>query len=400
MRTSNKIVLAAAGAGVVAMVAWALRPLPIAVETAQAMRGIYEQTVSDDGKTRARDRYTITAPLAGRVERIRLRAGDPVRRGDEVAVLTPAAPAFFDARTEKELRARLGAAEAQQQRATAEAKRVAALRDQARIDLERQKKLRDEGFVSPAALDQATLQLQTQERALEGARFAEEASRHELEQARAAVGFTRGTESGSAWSVRSPVSGSVLRVQQESEGAVAVGAPLLEIADPRSLEAVIDVLSQESVAIRPGMAARVELGRGVEPLAARVRLVEPAAFTKVSALGVEEQRVNVVLDFADSLDRVQTIGDGFRVDAHIVTHRLENALKVPVGALFRDGGGWAVFAVDANRAVKRAVKAPMRNGVEAVVAEGLEAGDVVIVYPSDKLADGSRVEVLGKSSRQ
>ena len=394
MKTSNKIALATAGVALAATVIWALRPMPVVVETARVVRGPYEQAVSDDGKTRARDRYVIAAPLAGRVERIRLRAGDAVHRGDEVAILSPVAPAFFDARAEKELRARLGAAEAQQQRAAAEARRVGGLRDQARIDLERQKKLRDEGFISPAALEQAVLQLQTQERALEGAKFAEEASRHELEQARAAMGFYRGSDSGAAaWAVRSPVSGSVLRVLQESEGVVALGAPLLEIADPRSLEAVVDILSQESVAIRPGMAARIELGRDVAPLAARVRLVEPAAFTKVSALGVEEQRVNVVLDFADPLDRVQTIGDGFRVDARIVTHRVEDGLKVPVGALFRDGTGWAVFAVDGNRAAKRAVTVPMRNGVEALVAAGLAAGDVVIVYPSDKLADGSRIEV-------
>ncbi|MGE5094725.1 MAG: efflux RND transporter periplasmic adaptor subunit, partial [Betaproteobacteria bacterium] len=275
----------------------------------------------------------------------------------------------------------------------AEAKRVTVRRDQARIDLARQKRLQGEGFISPAALEQATLALQTEDRALEGAQFAEEASRHELEQARVAMGFYRGTESGSTWAVRSPVSGSVLRVVQESEGVVAVGVALLEVADPRSLEAVVDVLSQESVAIRPGMAARIELGRGVAPLGARVRLVEPAAFTKVSALGVEEQRVNVVLDFVEPLDRVQTVGDGFRVDAHIVTHRLDDALKVPVGAIFRDGAGWAVFVVDGKRAIKRPVEVAMRNGVEAVIAKGLAAGDTVIVYPSDKVADGSRIEV-------
>ena len=391
MKTSNKIALGAAGIAVAAIVAWALQPVPIAVETASVVRGPYEQIVSDDGKTRARDRYAIAAPLAGRVERIRLRAGDAVKRGDEVAVLTPSAPAFFDARAEKELRARLGAAEAQQRRASAEVRRVTALRDQARVDLDRQRKLRDEGFISPAALDQAALQLQTQERALDGAAFAEEASRHDLEQARAALGFYRGAESGAAWTVRSPVSGSVLRVLQESEGVVALGAPLLEIADPRSLEGVVDILSQESVAIRPGMAARIELGRDVAPLAARVRLVEPAAFTKVSALGVEEQRVNVILDFAEPLDRVQTVGDGFRIDAHIVTHRLEDALKVPVGALFRDGAGWAVFVVDGGRAAKRSVKVAMRNGLEAVVTEGVATGETVVVYPPDKLADGSRI---------
>jgi HlyD family secretion protein len=392
MKTSNRIALAAVAIGIAGVVAWALRPVPVLVETSRAVRGPYEQIVSDDGKTRVRDRYTITAPLAGRIERIRLRAGDVVTRGEEVAVLTPALPALHDARTERELRARLGAVEAQHQRAAAEVKRVTVRRDQARVDLARQKKLQGEGFISPAALEQASLALQIEDRALEAAQFAEESGRHELEQARVALGMYRGSEAGTAWAVRSPVSGRVLRIVQESEAVVAVGAPLLDVADPRNMEAVVDIASQDSVAIRPGMAARIELGRGVAPLAARVRLVEPAAFTKVSALGVEEQRVNVVLDFAEPLDRVQAIGDAFRVDAHIVTQRLDDALKVPVGALFRDGAGWAVFVAEGTRASKRPVEVAMRNGVEAVVTSGIAAGDTVVVYPSDKLAHGVRIE--------
>ncbi len=228
---------------------------------------------------------------------------------------------------------------------------------------------------------------------MEAARHAEDAAGHDLAQARAALVRYRSGEPGAQWEVTSPVAGAVLKVIQKSESPVALGAPLLEIADARSLEAVVDVLSQDSVAIRPGMAARLELGQGVAPLAARVRLVEPAAFTKVSALGVEEQRVNVILDFAEPLDRIQTIGDAFRVEAHIVTHREESATKVPVGALFRDGDGWAVFVAEGDRAVKRAVKVPRRNGAEAMVEDGLKAGDRVVVYPSDALRDGSRLEV-------
>jgi HlyD family secretion protein len=189
------------------------------------------------------------------------------------------------------------------------------------------------------------------------------------------------------------VAGVVLRVVQKSEGPVALGAPLLEVANPRTLEAIVDVLSQEAVAVRPGMPARLELGQGVAPLAARVRLVEPAAFTKVSALGVEEQRVNVVLDFAEPLDKIQTIGDGFRVEAHIVVYRADHAVKVPVGALFRDGAGWAAFVVDGERAHKRALKLARRNNLEAMIEEGLQPGDRVVVYPSDALKDGSRVEI-------
>jgi HlyD family secretion protein len=292
----------------------------------------------------------------------------------------------------RELQARVGAAEAQQLRAKAEVARVMAQRDQAQADYERQAKLHKEGFISATAREQAELALRTAERTAEAGRFAEDAAGHELNQARAALARYKSGDAGARWEVTSPVKGSVLKVVQESEGAVALGAPLLELADARSLEIVVDVLSQESVAIRPGMGARIELGRGVAPLAARVRLVEPAAFTKISALGVEEQRVNVVLDFAEPLDKIQTIGDAFRVDAAIVTQRVEDAVKVPVGALFRDGAGWAAFVVENGRAVKRAVKAPLRNGAEALVEEGLKPGERVVVYPSDALRDGSRIQ--------
>jgi HlyD family secretion protein len=391
MKKRNKIVLAALIAAVLALSVWALRPRPIAGELASVTQGPFEQTVSDDGKTRVRDHYVIAAPLAGRVDRVQLQAGDAVKQGQVVALLAPTAPAFLDARAARELQERIGAAEAQFARTRAESLKVQAQRDQARADLERQTKLSREGFVSPTALEQAGLAMKTMERAVEAARFAEDAAGHDYAQAKAALARYRSGAPGPKWEVTSPVAGSVLKVAHKSEGPVALGAPLLEIADARSLEAVVDVLSQEAVAIRPGMPARLELGQGVAPLAARVRLVEPAAFTKISALGVEEQRVNVVLDFAEPLDRVQTLGDGFRVEAHIVVHQEKDVAKVPVGALFRDGEGWAVFVAEEGRARKRAVKVPRRNGVEAVVQEGLRTGERVVVYPSDALKDGARL---------
>jgi len=391
MTRRNRTALVVALLALAALAAWALRPQPIAVETAAVARGAFEQTVSDDGRTRVRERYVVSAPLAGRVERIDLEAGDPVKQGQAVAQLTPTAPAFLDARTARELQERIGAAEAQAARARAETQKAIAQRSQARADLDRQAKLATEGFVSANAREQAALALQVAERAVQAARFAEEAARHELEQTRAALRRYESGALGPRWEVTSPVQGSVLKVVQKSEGPVALGAPLLELGDPRSLEAVVDVLSQDAVAIRPGMPARLELGSGVPPLAARVRLVEPAAFTKVSALGVEEQRVNVILDFVEPIDNVQTIGDGFRVEASIVTYRQDDALKVPVGALFREGDGWAVFVAEGARAHKRAVKVPRRNGAEALVEAGLEPGERVIVYPSDALKDGSRL---------
>jgi len=401
MKTRNKIALGVAILAVAGAVAWALRPQPFAVETAQVTSGTFERTVSDDGKTRVRERYVVSAPLAGRVERIRLKAGDAVQAGQPVAVLKPAAPAFLDARTARELEARVGAAEAQHARARAEVARTLAQRDQAQSDLDRQIKLARDGFVSATAREQADLALRIAQRTLEAANFAEDAAGHEVQQARASLVRYRAESSAriptaTAWEVTAPVAGRVLRVVQESEGPVVSGAQLIEIADPRSLEAVVDVLSQESVSIRPGMPARVDLGQGVTPLAARVRLIEPAAFTKISALGVEEQRVNVVLDFDEPLDRIQTIGDGFRVEAVIVTHRVDDAIKVPVGAVFRDGEGWAVFAVESGRAVKRAVNIPLRNAAVALIEKGLKPGETVIVYAPDALRDGARVSLRTK----
>ncbi len=391
MTTRNKILLALALLALAALVAWALQPQPVAVETAAVTRGAFELTVAEDGKTRVRDRYVIAAPLAGRVARIRLEPGDPVRLGQVVAQLTPTAPAFLDARSAREVQERVGAAQAQLARARAETLKVLAQRDQARADLERQAKLAAGGFVSPTAREQAALALRTAERSVEAARFAEEAAGHDLAQARAALARYKSGDPTAKWEVTSPVNGSVLKVVQKSESPVALGAPLLEVADARSLEAVVDVLSQDAVAIRPGMAARVELGQGVAPLRALVRLVEPAAFTKVSALGVEEQRVNVVLDFPGPLDSVWTIGDGFRVEARIVTLRIEDAVKAPVGALFRDGAGWAVFVAEGERAARRAVTVAHRNGLEAMVEAGLKPGERVIVYPSDALRDGALI---------
>jgi HlyD family secretion protein len=391
MKRYNKIALAAGVVALAGLVAWALQPRPVTVETALVTRGVFEQTVSDDGRTRVRDRYVVSAPLAGRIERIVLKAGDTVKAGEVVALLRPTAPAFLDVRTERELQERIGMAEAQLLRARTEVARVSAQRDQALSDLDRATRLYREGFVSATAREQAQLALKVADKTVEAAKFGVEAARHEREQARAALVRYRSGTPGARWEVSAPVTGAVLKVVQESEGPVALGAPLIELADLGSMEAIVEVLSQEAVSIQPGMAARVELGTGVPPLAARVRLIEPAAFTKISALGVEEQRVNVVLDFAEPLDRIKTLGDAFRVDADIVTHSVRDAVTVPVGALFREGEGWAVFVVANGRAVKRAVKVPRRNGVIALVEDGLKAGEKVVVYPSDSLKDGARV---------
>lgn len=398
MKTRTKVVTGIGGLAVAALIVWALQPQPIAVELAAVTKGVFEQSISEDGKTRVRDRYVVSAPLAGRVQRITLKAGDNVDEGQVVAVLTPTIPPFLDARAESEIIERVGAAEAQRLRVNAELKKTQAQLTQVAADRDRTVKLAQQGFVSAAAREQAELAVRTAERAVDAASFTEHAARHDESQARAALARYRAESAGKVsrsvrWHVRSPIGGSVLKIIQESEGVVALGAPLVEIADPRSLEAAVDVLSQDAINLIPGMEARVELGPEAPRLAARIRKVEPAAFTKVSALGIEEQRVNVVLDFAEPLERVRTIGDGFRVDAQVVTFRSPAAVKVPVAALFRNGAQWCVFVIEANRARQQAVTVSRRNATEAVIDQGLDPGAQVVIYPSEALRDGARVVV-------
>jgi HlyD family secretion protein len=375
----------------------AFRPAPLRVEVADVRTAPFERVVEEDGKTRVRERYVISAPLAGRLARIQLKAGDDVRAGGVVAVLWPSAPAMIDTRTHGELSERVGAAAAAVDQARANVAREEAALGKAEIDLARQKKLQGEGFLSPSVLDQAELAVRVQSKALDAARFAREGAVHDLAQARAAL--LRAQEGaairrpGSAWQITSPVDGRVLRVLQESEAAVAIGAPLIELANADDLEIVVDVLSTDATQIPAGAPVRIEAGPGLA-LQGRVRRVEPSAYTKVSALGVEEQRVNVVIDFDGAAAPDRRIGDGFRVDVRIVTFARSDATVVPVSALFRRDGEWAVFVDDGGRARLRSVKVGGRNAQVAWIEEGVRAGDRVIVYPSDSLQDGRRVEVV------
>jgi HlyD family secretion protein len=374
----------------------AFRPAPLRVEAAEARTAAFERVVEEDGKTRVRERYVVSAPLAGRLARIQLKAGDDVRAGGVVAVLWPSAPAMIDTRTYGELTERVGTAAAAVEQARANVAREEAALRKTEIDLARQEKLKGEGFVSPSVLDQAELAVRVQSKALEAARFAREGALHDLAQARAAL--LRAQEGatvkrpGSAWQITSPVDGRVLRVLQESEAAVAIGAPLIEVANADDLEIVVDVLSTDAIQIPTGAAVRIDAGAGMV-LQGRVRRVEPSAFTKVSALGVEEQRVNVLIDFDGANAQVRGVGDGYRVDVRIVTFDRADATVVPVSALFRRDGEWAVFVLDGNRARLRSVKVGGRNSQVAWIEEGVRPGERVIAYPSDSVQDGRRVEV-------
>lgn len=375
----------------------AFRPQPALVEVAEVMRGHFEQVIEDDGKTRVRERYVVSAPLAGKLQRITLKVGDAVTAGMVLAAIDPSSPALLDVRTERELTERVGAAEATRLRAAATVERARAALDKSRSDLERTRKLAAQGFVSAAQLEQVEFETKINLRELEAARYADHAAAHDVAVARAALlqvrEGTAGKPSGRRWEVRTPVAGQVLKVVQESEATVAVGAPLLEVGQPAELEVVVDVLSTDAVQIKPGAPVRLLRWGRVEPLEGRVRRVEPAAFTKVSALGVEEQRVNVVIDLTSPAEKWQSLGDGYKVDASIIVASLDNVIKVPVSALFRDGGQWAVFTVVNGKAARRVVQLGRRGGLEAVVEKGLQPGEKVIVHPGDSVRDGLRIKV-------
>lgn len=375
----------------------AFMPRPVSVETAPVTRGAFEQTIDEDGKTRVRQRYTVSAPVAGTLQRIQLKAGDRVTQGMLLATLAPSAPPLLDLRAERELTERVAATQATQRRATAQVARAQAVRDQAQTDVQRTRQLADRGLVSRSQLEQADLAFTTASRELEAARQAEQAAQHDVAVAQAALWQLRGAVAGAPeaqklWQITSPVQGHVLRVLQESAGVVAAGTPLLEIANAADLEVVVDVLTTDAVQMHPGTPVRIERWGLDQPLAGRVRLIEPGAFTKVSALGVEEQRVNVIIDLVSPFTEWQTLGDNYRIDARILVYSRDGVLKVPTSALFREHQQWMVFVVNDARVHRRAVQLGRRNAVAAVVEAGLVEGDQVIVYPSDAVRDGIRVK--------
>ncbi len=397
MRLGKRIAAWAAGLLALALLAWAFWPSPVAVETGAVVRAPLEVTVGGEGQTRVRDRYVVSAPVAGLVPRITLDAGDPVERGQPLAVVEPAVPPLLDVRSREEQVARVRAAEAMRDRADAKVAQAETAFRLAERELARRRPLAAEGLIPATELDAAEAEAASRARELDAARSEARSARFDLERERAALMGVGADQSSSARTtvgrveVRSPVAGRVLRVVQESAAVVPAGTPLVEVGDPRDLEVVVDLLSTDAVAVRPGAEGWIEGWGGGTPLPVRVRLVEPSGFTKVSALGVEEQRVNVILDFAGPADGQAALGDGYRVDVRIVVWARPDVLQVPVAALFRDGDGWATFVVEDGRARRRAVQVGHRTERAAEVLSGLDEGETVILYPGDRVEEGGRV---------
>lgn len=380
------IILLAAAAGLT----WAFWPRPLAVETDVIETRDITVTVEEEGKGRIREVFTVSAPITGQVLRNNLHPGDKVVKDETVVVsIRPAAPGLLDARLKRVAEAAAASARASVGLAQAEVKQAEAQLTFTQTELERAERLSRQGTISDRALDKARLDVATAAAALDSAKASLTVRERELQRAEAALIENEASEGPCCTEIKAPVTGRILRVLTESEQVVQAGTPLIEIGDPSDIEIVAEVLSRDAVEIRPGASAVID-NWGGPPLEATVRRVDPSAITKVSALGIEEQRVPVILDLADS-PQAEQLGDGFRVVARITVWEGKGRVAVPISALFRQGGAWAVYAVANGRAELRLVELGRRNAAFSEVTSGLAAGDVVVIHPSDQMADGLSV---------
>lgn len=373
---------------VTAAIVWALRPRPIAADTIEVTRGALTATVGGEGRTRVAKLYVIAAPVDGRLQRIGVRAGDPVSADAVVAQIQPVAPRPLDARSRAEARASVEAARASLARAQAMEREARVAVEHADNELARSTKLLEKGAIAAAEAEHAGHESEIRHRALEAARATVGEARATLARATAVV-TPAGTPGDAPVQVTSPIAGQILRVSRESAGPVAAGKPLVEVGDITRLEIRAELLSSDAASVRAGAAATITGWGGRRALPARVRLVEPAAFTKISALGLEEQRVHVVLDLVDPLPA--GLGHDYRVDVSIETWSGKDVLRVPSTALFRAGERWAVFVVREGRARVTIVDPGETDGTHTVISQGVAEGDVVIVQPTDAIEDGARV---------
>lgn len=382
---------------VLVLLVLAFRPQPVAADFAEVIQGPMQVTVRDEGRTRVRDEYVVSAPVGGRLLRIDYKAGAEMQAGDTVARIVPGAPSFLDARAHAEARAGVQSAAAALAAAQSELERAEAQERFARTELERVTEMHARELIAVETYDRARLQLRVAESALSSARESVRMREADLDAARIRLTQPGGQGSDTAIvDVVAPVSGRVLRVAKESESVIAAGAEIISLGDPDNLEVVVEMLSTDAVLVRPGAEVIIQnWGRENDPLRGRVRLVEPYGFLKISALGVEEQRVNVIVDFTQSREEWSSLGHGYRVEAAIVTWEADDVVQAPVASLFRSGGQWAVFRVVDDTAHLAPVEVGRDNGRTAQILSGLSAGDTVVLYPGETLSDGTGVRRRG-----
>ncbi|MCO6454108.1 MAG: HlyD family efflux transporter periplasmic adaptor subunit [Pirellulaceae bacterium] len=382
--------------GLAALLAYGFWPVPVEVEVAQADRGSLVVTVDDDGKTRIREKYVVSAPVGGKLFRIDLEEGDAVEHGVTVlARIEPGDPALLDARAEAEALARVQASEAGVRQADASLLRASEAHHLALNELTRARQLIQARSISTSEFDEREHQERMAQADLKSAEFGVAVANFELELTKAALIRSRPGTAGEpppgTLTITSPIDGQVLRVLQENAGVVTPGAALIEIGDPHDLEMEIDVLSTDAVRIQPGAQVLVEHWGGGQTLEGAVRMVEPSAFLKISALGVEEQRVNVIADFTSPYEQRRTLGDGYRIEARIVVDQAQDVVKVPVGTLFHQRGQWHVYRIARGHAELQPVEIGISDGRETEIIQGLSAGDQLVVYPTDQVRSGVRV---------
>jgi HlyD family secretion protein len=396
MTAKRNLVLILVGLAILAALVAAFMPRPVAVDVATAYRGDFTVTVEEEGKTRVIDRFVVSAPVAGFARRGELDVGDQVERGDRLMSLEPLRSDVLDPRSRAEAEARVAAAQASLLAAEQNATAARADSEFAASELRRKERLRDDRTISEEELDRAESQARAAAATLRSAEFAVDVAGHELEAARTALKFSAASgelEAPEMVAINAPVSGRVLAVIRESEGVVTAGQSLVEIGDPEALEVEVDVLSMDAVRIDVGTPVRFVRWGGDDPLEGVVRVVEPAGFTKISALGVEEQRVLVISDITSAREEWRRLGDGYRVEARFVLWEGSDILQVPTSAVFRRGDGWAVYVIEDGRAVVRAVTPGRRTGLAVQIEDGLSEGDEVVIHPSDDVEDGVRIRI-------
>ena len=378
------------------VLAWLFRPQPVAVDLGTVERAPLQVTVSDEGEARVRDVFVVSAPVPGLMRRVELEAGDHVSANDTIiARLEPSVPMFLDERAAAEARAAVEAADAARKFAAAQVRRVEAERDFADSELRRLRALATRQSISQNDLEAAERRAKTAAAAMAEAGANVRMRESEYQQARARLlnpnQARRAVKDCDCILVRSPISGTVLRVRLQSEGIVAAGTPIVEIGDPHNLEIQVDLLSEEAVQVRAGQRVLIEGWGGPGTLAGMVRRVEPFGYTKVSALGIEEQRVTVRIELTEAHERWRRLGHGYRVEARIVLWESRDVLRVPASALFRNGDQWAVFVTEQGRAVLRNVQVGKQNGLHAQIVSGLDGGEHIVLHPNDRIADGVRI---------
>jgi HlyD family secretion protein len=380
---------------IVLLLVWGFWPQPVKVEGQAARRAPLTITIEEEGRTRVIDRYVIAAPVDGVTCRVRLNVGDPVKKGETLLTITPMQSRVLDPRSRAQAKAKVDAAEAALHAASEQARAASAAAELASNELARLTPLLKQGVITRDAFDKAQTAANTASANQRSADFKVEVASYELDAARSVLEYPTDNDIDNVEqvAVHSPIDGRILKVDHECAGPVRTGEPLLEVGDPAALEVEVDVLSADAVQIKPGMQVLFDRWGGEGLLEGQVRVVEPVGFTKVSALGVEEQRVLIISDFTSEAGKWQRLGDGYRVEARFILWHEESVLQVPASSLFRYRDGWALFLAKDDRAERRRVTVGQRNGLVAQILDGVSEGDTVILHPSDEVEDERRVTV-------